>query len=247
MPNVKPLPVDTPPDRHPAMVAADGIKAHVPGVSAAITAVLQALQTSGSLPPRLIELLRIRIAFHNQCRLCMSGRYRPDLVSEDLVCSLERPADGPGLTDAERAALKFGDLFATDHLAIGTAQSDNHLALYCRAYADRELKDHGMGIAKGHVELLTLHFRTITDAVDIQHSRETLTNPEGHVGDELAGKAMQRADLAVFRLPLHVQHITLDFDTDTRGNLGLQLPFGALQTQGVRVDGNFNACRNSYR
>src|SRR5262245_10095325 len=68
MPNVKPLPVDAPSDRHPAMAAADGIMAHVPGVSAAITAVLQTLQASGSLPPRLIELLRIRIAFHNQCR-----------------------------------------------------------------------------------------------------------------------------------------------------------------------------------
>ena len=31
MPNVKPLPVDAPADRHPAMVAADGIMAHVPG------------------------------------------------------------------------------------------------------------------------------------------------------------------------------------------------------------------------
>lgn len=142
MPNVKPLPIDAPPDRHPAMVAADGIMAHVPGVSAAITAVLQTLQASGSLPPRLIELLRIRIAFHNQCRLCMSGRYRPDLVSEELVCSLERPADGPGLTDAERAALKFGDLFATDHLSIGKATYDElrqhfteaqlvELGLYC--------------------------------------------------------------------------------------------------------------------
>jgi len=53
MPNVKPLPVDAPADRHPAMAAADGIMAHVPGVSAAITAVLQTLQTSGSLPPPL--------------------------------------------------------------------------------------------------------------------------------------------------------------------------------------------------
>jgi hypothetical protein len=142
MPNVKPLPVDVPGDRHPAMVAADGIMAHVPGAAAAITAVLDTLRASGSLPPRLIELLRIRIAFHNQCRLCMSGRYRPDLVTEEQLCSLERPADGPGLTDAERAALKFGDLFATNHLAIGSATYDElrqhftesqlvELGLYC--------------------------------------------------------------------------------------------------------------------
>jgi len=142
MPNVKPLPIDGPPDRHPAMVAADGIMAHVPGVSAAITAVLQTLQASGSLPPRLIELLRIRIAFHNQCRLCMSGRYRPDLVSEELVCSLERPADGPGLTDAERAALKFGDLFATDHLSM----DDAFWARLHAAFTDAEIVELGISV-----------------------------------------------------------------------------------------------------
>lgn len=118
MPNVKPLPIEVPPGRHPALATADAIMAHVPGAQAAIDAVLQTLRESGSLPPRLVELLRIRIAFHNQCRVCMSGRYLPDEVNEDLVCALERPANGPGLTDAERAALRFGDLFATDHLSI---------------------------------------------------------------------------------------------------------------------------------
>jgi alkylhydroperoxidase family enzyme len=34
------------------------------------------------------------------------------------VCSLEHPADAPELSVAERAALKFADLFATNHLAI---------------------------------------------------------------------------------------------------------------------------------
>jgi hypothetical protein len=124
MPNVNPLPVDAAPGRHPAMVMADGIMAHIDGAQTAIDNVLKTLRASGTLPPRLVELLRIRIAFHNQCRLCMSGRYLPDVVSEDLVCSLERPADAPGLTDAERAALKFGDLFATNHLAIGPAMYD---------------------------------------------------------------------------------------------------------------------------
>ena len=118
MVNVTPLPIEAPPDRHPALAVADGIMAHVPGAQEAIDAVLQVLRSAGTLPPRLVELLRIRIAFHNQCRVCMSGRYLPDVVGEDLVCALEQPADGPGLTDAERAALRFGDLFATDHLSI---------------------------------------------------------------------------------------------------------------------------------
>jgi alkylhydroperoxidase family enzyme len=142
MPNVTPLPIQAPPDRHPALVVADGIMAHVPGAQAAIDEVLRTLRTSGSLPPRLVELLRIRIAFHNQCRVCMAGRYLPSEVDEDLVCSLERPADAPGLSDAEREALRFGDLFATDHLSINAATYDGlrehftesqlvELGLYC--------------------------------------------------------------------------------------------------------------------
>lgn len=72
----------------------------------------------------------------------MSGRYLPDVVGEELVCSLERPAESADLTEAERAALRFGDLFATDHLAIGADVYDDlrthfteaqlvELGLYC--------------------------------------------------------------------------------------------------------------------
>jgi AhpD family alkylhydroperoxidase len=73
------------------------------------------------LPRRIQELIRLRIAFHNQCRHCMAMRYEDaveDGVTEDLVCSLERPQEAKDLTDADRAALRFADLFATDHLAI---------------------------------------------------------------------------------------------------------------------------------
>jgi AhpD family alkylhydroperoxidase len=80
-----------------------------------------ALEEEGTLPARLVELLRIRLAYHNQCRSCMAVRYRSGVeagVTEELVCSLERPAEAPDLTPAERAALRFADLLATDHLAI---------------------------------------------------------------------------------------------------------------------------------
>jgi AhpD family alkylhydroperoxidase len=92
----------------------------LPKVAEALGALTAALK-SGTLPPRLLELVRLRIAFHNQCRSCMSVRYQSavdDGLTEDAVCSLERPADAPDLSDAERAALKFADLFATNHLAI---------------------------------------------------------------------------------------------------------------------------------
>jgi alkylhydroperoxidase family enzyme len=73
---------------------------------------------TGTLPPRLLELCRLRIAFWNQCRSCMSLRYMPDIVDEDLVCSLERPEEGDDLSDAEKAALRYADLLASNHLAI---------------------------------------------------------------------------------------------------------------------------------
>jgi AhpD family alkylhydroperoxidase len=79
------------------------------------------LRSTARLRPRLIELVRLRIAFHNQCRYCMSMRYGEALddgLTEAQVCSLERPAEDPDLTAAEKAALAFADRFATDHLAI---------------------------------------------------------------------------------------------------------------------------------
>jgi AhpD family alkylhydroperoxidase len=74
-----------------------------------------------AIPRRIQELIRLRIAFHNQCRSCMAMRYEDaveDGVTEDLVCSLERPQEAEDLTAADRAALRFADLFATNHLAI---------------------------------------------------------------------------------------------------------------------------------
>ena len=96
------------------------IVGRLPKVAEALGALNAALR-SGTLPPRLRELVRLRIAFHNQCRSCMSVRYQSavdDGLTEDAVCSLERPADAPDLSDAERVALNFADLFATNHLAI---------------------------------------------------------------------------------------------------------------------------------
>lgn len=79
-----------------------------------------ALAMNRTLDERLIELVRLRVAFHNQCRSCMAIRYSSAAndVDEDLVCSLERPQEASDLTDAERAALDFADRFATDHLSI---------------------------------------------------------------------------------------------------------------------------------
>jgi AhpD family alkylhydroperoxidase len=122
------------------------ILGHRPEVAAALGALRAALQRSGTLSPRLTELVRLRIAFHNQCRSCMSVRYQSaidDGLTEDAVCSLQRPAEGVGLSAEERSAVRFADLFATDHLAIDDAVYDD----LRRHFTEDELVELGVHCA----------------------------------------------------------------------------------------------------
>jgi alkylhydroperoxidase family enzyme len=118
------------------------ILAHRPEVSAGLAAAMDALR-KGTIGQRTFELIRLRIAFHNQCRSCMAVRYPESLddgLTEDLVCSLEKPYEAPDLTDAERAALRFADLFATDHLRIDDDVYDD----LRRYYTEGELVEIGL-------------------------------------------------------------------------------------------------------
>jgi AhpD family alkylhydroperoxidase len=122
------------------------ILGHRPDVAGAMSALRVALQSSGTLAPRLVELVRLRIAFHNQCRSCMSVRYQSaidDGLTEGLVCSLEQPADADDLSPAERSALRFADLFATDHLSIDDAVYDD----LRRYFSEDELVELGVHCA----------------------------------------------------------------------------------------------------
>ncbi len=102
--------------------------AHTPEISKGIVALGGALKTHRSLPDRLVEMVRLRVAFHNQCRSCMAIRYQDGVeagIDEDLVCSLEKPQEANDLSDAEKAAINYGELFATNHLAINDSVYDN--------------------------------------------------------------------------------------------------------------------------
>ena len=50
--------------------------AHAPELAMGLLGFGGAKTTKRTLPERLIELLRLRVAFHNQCRSCMAIRYR---------------------------------------------------------------------------------------------------------------------------------------------------------------------------
>ena len=131
MPRIKKLELDEWDNDLREMTAADsgtaleqGIMrmfAHTPEISKGLAAFGGAIKLHRSLPDRLVELVRLRVAFHNQCRSCMAIRYQDGVdagIDEDLVCSLEKPQEAEDLSDAEKAAIEYGELFATNHLAI---------------------------------------------------------------------------------------------------------------------------------
>jgi AhpD family alkylhydroperoxidase len=98
--------------------------AHCPEQALGLMGFGGALKRNRTLPERLVELVRLRVAFFNQCRSCMAIRYSDavaDGVTEGLVCSLERPQEAENLSAAEKAAIRYGELMATDHLSINDA------------------------------------------------------------------------------------------------------------------------------
>jgi AhpD family alkylhydroperoxidase len=121
------------------------IFAHRPLIAKAIVGLGVAMKASRTVPERLMELVRLRIAYHNQCRSCMAIRYRDavaDGVDEALVCTLAESAPA-NLTPSERAALRFADRFATDHLAIDESDYD---ALR-RHFSEAQLVEIGSWVA----------------------------------------------------------------------------------------------------
>ncbi len=120
--------------------------AHRPDLVQGLAAFSGGLKMNRTLSEKLVELVRLRIAFFNQCRSCMAIRYTDavnDGLTEDLVCSLERPEESPDLTDAEKVAIKFGELMAADHLSI-----DDAIYAELRAhYSQEEIVELGMTAA----------------------------------------------------------------------------------------------------
>lgn len=156
MARIAPLPVEQWHDELRLAVAADQatpleqgplrIMAHTPQITRPFLAFAIALVTQGSLPRRLLELVRLRIAFHNQCRSCMAIRYRSavdDGLTENMVCSLEKPAEAPDLSAAEKAALAYADISSTDHFSI----DDSTFNRLREHFSDKQIVELGMFIA----------------------------------------------------------------------------------------------------
>lgn len=111
----------------PLELASTSIMAQSPHMLKANFAFLAKSLSGITISRRLLELVRLRIGFHNQCRSCMAMRFQDALddgLTEDLVCSLEKPMEASNLTDAEKAAIEYADLFVTNHFAIDQAAID---------------------------------------------------------------------------------------------------------------------------
>lgn len=110
-----------PDDLEPLQSRQVAVLAHAPHMVKANGLFMATSMHALRLPRRLVELVRLRIAFHNQCRTCMVMRDQAALddgLTDDLVCSLEKPVEAPDLTEREKLALEYADLFATNHFAI---------------------------------------------------------------------------------------------------------------------------------
>ena len=62
--------------------------AHCPEMALGAIGFGASIAMNRTLPERLVELVRLRVAFHNQCRSCMAIRYSSAAqeVDEGLVC-----------------------------------------------------------------------------------------------------------------------------------------------------------------
>ncbi|WP_370324172.1 carboxymuconolactone decarboxylase family protein [Euzebya sp.] len=158
------------------------IYAHRPELAEAYVRFTAGIRSNSTLPARLVELVRLRVAFHNQCRSCMAIRYADAVdagVTEDLVCSLEKPEEAPDLTDAERAALRFADLLASDHLSI----SDQTIEDLRAHYDEPAIVELGMHIALyvGYGRL-SMAWDMVDELPDRFHERDGRIAPWG--GDD---------------------------------------------------------------
>jgi AhpD family alkylhydroperoxidase len=122
------------------------ILAHSPKAALAFISFIGGVNDASRLPRRLVELVRLRIAFHNQCPHCMAIRFQDAVqegLSETLVCSLEKPEEAPDLDDRERAALEYADMVATNHFAVSGTTFDR----LREHFSEREIVELGVYVA----------------------------------------------------------------------------------------------------
>ena len=185
------------------------ILAHRPEVAAGLAGAMDALRR-GTVGQRTCELIRLRIAFHNQCRSCMAVRYPESIddgLTEDLVCSLERPL-GVVVTLGGQTPLRLAhDLAAAgvpllgDPLPAIDAAEDRgkfaalleELELRAPRWGVADTRDEALAVAEqiGYPVLVRPHYVLGGRRMRVVRSADELELHEPSLVDEFLGGALE--------------------------------------------------------
>ena len=94
------------------------IWAHRPELAAAQVSLHTRFYDSTVLPPRLLELVRLRIAAINDCRPCRLARKSGDVTEAEVACL---SSEDERFSPRERAAIAFAERFVVNHLEADVA------------------------------------------------------------------------------------------------------------------------------
>jgi alkylhydroperoxidase family enzyme len=101
------------------------------------------------------------------------GEAVEDGVTEELVCELVEPEQAPNLTEAERAALRFADLLATDHHRIDDGTIDD----LRQHFTEEEV------VELGHAHRRLRRLRPAVEAWDMVDESRPVQSSRGRAGD----------------------------------------------------------------
>ncbi len=102
----------------------------------------------GALPHKLKEMCRIRISVAHQCGYCSTVRSnvaKAEGLTEDMINDLVEYASSRRLSEREKAALRYADLFKQGEHAIDNDQVYNDLAKH---FSDEEIIELGLFCAE---------------------------------------------------------------------------------------------------
>lgn len=108
-------------------------------------ALADAVYAKSQLPPRVREAARMRVALSNQCEVCLGWR-DPELAKagvDEALYAAVRDGDLGSLSLQEAMAVRYAELFATDHLAI----DDAVMAELRATFSDAEILDLSICLA----------------------------------------------------------------------------------------------------
>jgi AhpD family alkylhydroperoxidase len=118
----------------------------VPGIGEAWLSLSDVIYTKSSLPARLRECARMRIAQINQCQMCLGVRF-DSLTAEGIDAAMydhvAEYATWPGYSDPERLAIELAERFCLDHLSMDAAFWQRMHA----AFTDEEILELGLSVA----------------------------------------------------------------------------------------------------